>query len=348
MIIVLRRGATEKQVRHIADSIRGWGLKAHLSRGTERTIIGIIGDERIIRGKPIEAFPGVDSVMSILKPYKLASSEFHPGRSRIVIPPVKRGAKPVVIGGPQVVVVAGPCSVEDRDMLFELARFIKSAGGAMLRAGAFKPRTSPYAFQGLGVEGLKYLAEVRAEVGLPVVTEVMDTRDVEMVGEVADVLQIGARNMQNFNLLKVAGRSKKPVLIKRGPSGTIEELLMSAEYVLSEGNPHVILCERGIRTFEKATRNTLDLSAVPVIQRESHLPVVVDPSHGTGYWDLVAPMARAAVAAGADGIMVEVHPDPEKALSDGGQSLVPANFRRMMREIEKVARAVGRSVLELK
>lgn len=344
MIIVLKREATEEQIQHIVDSIREWGLTPNLSRGTERSIIGIIGDERTIRSKPLEVFPGVDSVLSVLKPYKLASKEFHADRTKITLPAVKAGEKPVVIGGPEVVVVAGPCSVETREMLLEQAAFIKKAGAKILRAGAFKPRTSPYAFQGLGVEGLRYLAEVRAEVGLPIITEVMDTRDVEMVAEVADVLQIGARNTQNFNLLRVVGRCNKPVLIKRGISGTIEELLMSAEYVLSEGNSQVILCERGIRTFEKATRNTLDVSAVPVIKRESHLPIMVDPSHGVGQWDLVAPMARAAVAAGADGVMVEVHPNPEAALSDGAQALLPKTFEAMMKELSKVAVAVGRSI----
>ncbi len=344
MIIVLRRDATEAQIAHLVETIQAWGLTTHLSRGTERTIIGVIGDERTIRSKPLEAIPGVESVMAVLKPYKLASLEFQPERTRIKIPPVKPGGEPVEIGGPSVVVIAGPCSVESRDMLFDMAALVQKAGARLLRAGAFKPRTSPYAFQGLGVEGLRYLAEVRAELGLPIVTEVMDTRDVEMVAEVADVLQIGARNMQNFNLLRAVGRCRKPVLIKRGLSGTIEELLMSAEYVLNEGNRQVILCERGIRTFERATRNTLDISAVPVIRRESHLPVLVDPSHGTGIWSLVSPMALAAVAAGADGVMVEVHPNPEQALSDGPQALLPKTFEKMMSELGAVARAVGRTL----
>ena len=344
MIIVLRREATKEQVDHLVETIQGWGLTPHVSRGTERTIVGVIGDERAIRSKPLEAIPGVESVMSVLKPYKLASLEFQPERTRIVIPPVKPGGAAVEIGGPSVAVVAGPCSVENRDMLFDMARMIQGAGAKLLRAGAFKPRTSPYAFQGLGVEGLRYLAEVRAEVGLPIVTEVMDTRDVEMVAEVADILQIGARNMQNFNLLKAVGRCRKPVLLKRALAGTIEELLMSAEYILSEGNRQVILCERGIRTFEKATRNTLDISAIPVIRRESHLPAFVDPSHGTGVWPLVSPMALAAVAAGADGIMVEVHPNPEQALSDGPQALLPSVFEKMMKDLQAVAQAVGRTL----
>ena len=344
MIIVLKQGATEEQIQHLVESIRNWGLTPNLSRGTERTIIGVIGDERVIRAKPLEAFPGVESVMTVLKPFKLASAEFRADRSRIAIPPVKTGGTPGVCGGKEVVVIAGPCSVESRQMLFDMARLVKDLGASMLRAGAFKPRTSPYAFQGLGVEGLRYLEEVRNEIQIPIVTEVMDTRGVEMVAEVADVIQIGARNTQNFNLLKAVGRCKKPILLKRGVSGTIEELLMSAEYVMSEGNANVILCERGIRTYEKATRNTLDLSAVPVIQKESHLPIIVDPSHGTGYWHLVRPMARAAVAAGADGVVVEVHPNPEQAMSDGPQALLPKTFKQMMQELKKIAEVVGRSI----
>lgn len=344
MIVVLKPGASDEQVRHIVESVKQWGLVPNLSRGTERTIIGIIGDEAVIRTKPLEAFSGVESVMPVLKPYKRASAAFQAERTRIRIEPARPGDPPVVIGGPSVVVMAGPCAVESREMLLELAAFVKEAGAVLLRGGAFKPRTSPYAFQGLGVEGLRYLAEERTIIGLPIVTEVLDTRDVEMVGEVADILQVGARNMQNFNLLKAIGRSRKPVLIKRGLSSTIEELLMSAEYVLNAGNPHVILCERGIRTFEKFTRNTLDLSAVPVLRRESHLPVIVDPSHGVGHWDLVIPMARAAVAAGADGLMVEVHPRPEEAVSDGPQTLVPQKFRQLMKELDLVARAVGRTL----
>ena len=342
MIIVLRKDATEKQIQHILNSIQDWGLKPNISRGIERTIIGVIGDESVIRAKPLDVFPGVENVMTVLKPYKLASRAFRPEKTQIVIPPVKKGAKPVTIGGPQVVVMAGPCAVESRAMVFEIGRAVKAAGAQIFRAGAFKPRSSPYAFQGLGAEGLQILAEMRAELGLPVVTEVMDTRDVDLVAGVADILQIGARNMQNFNLLKAVGRIKKPVLIKRGLANTLEELLMSAEYVLSEGNAQVILGERGIRTFEKFTRNTLDLNAVPVLQRESHLPVLVDPSHGTGHWDLVIPMARAGVAAGADCVMVEVHPRPEEALSDGSQSLLPKKFALMMKQLAAVARAVGR------
>ena len=282
--------------------------------------------------------------MPVLKPYKRAGTEFHPERTVIKIPPARHGDRGLAIGGPGVVVMAGPCSVDGRDMILSLGAFLKGAGAHLLRGGAFKPRTSPYAFQGLGVEGLRYLAEERSVVGLPVITEVMDTRDVEMVAEFADIIQVGARNMQNFNLLKAVGRGNKPVMLKRGLASSLEELLMSAEYVMSEGNPDVLLCERGIRTFERLTRNTLDLSAVPVLKRESHLPVVVDPSHGTGHWDLVAPMAKAAVAAGADGLILELHPDPSRAISYGPQSLTPKRFKELMGELELVARAVGRQL----
>ncbi len=344
MIVVLKKGAEDAQIRAIAEMAEGWGLKVNISQGTERTVVGLIGDENVVNAPALEMMPGVEKVMPVLKPYKRASAEFHAERTITKIPPARHGDRGLAIGGPGVVVMAGPCSVETRDMILSLGAFLKGAGAHMLRGGAFKPRTSPYAFQGLGVEGLRYLAEQRSVVGLPVITEVMDTRDVEMVAEFADVIQVGARNMQNFNLLKVLGRCRKPVMLKRGLASTLEELLMSAEYVMSEGNPDVILCERGIRTFEKFTRNTLDLSAVPVLKRESHLPVVVDPSHGTGRWDLVAPMSRAAVAAGADGLLLEVHPDPAQAVSDGPQSLTPKRFKDLMGELELVARAVGRNL----
>jgi 3-deoxy-7-phosphoheptulonate synthase len=344
MIIVLRPDASKEQRSHLLDKIKEWGLKAHISEGAERTIVGVIGDESVIRTKPLEAIPGVDSVMPILKPYKLASVGFHEEPTQIILPPIREGDAPVVIGGEHVAVMAGPCSVENREMLFETAQAIQSAGARILRAGAFKPRSSPYAFQGLGVEGLRYLAEVREETGLQIITEVMDTRDVELVAEVADILQIGARNMQNFNLLKVVGQTNTPVLIKRGLSSTLQELLMSAEYVLSQGNSQVILCERGIRTFEPMTRNTLDLSAVPVLARESHLPVIIDPSHATGHRELVAPMARAAIAAGAAGVMVEVHPRPEEAVSDGAQSLTPSEFSAMMQELRPLAEVMKRTM----
>lgn len=344
MIVVMQKGAEAAQVQAISELAEGWGLKVHVSQGEERIIIGLIGDETRVREPALEMMPGVEKVMPVLKPYKRAGTEFHPERTVIKIPPARHGDRGLAIGGPGVVVMAGPCSVEGRDMILSLGAFLKGAGAHLLRGGAFKPRTSPYAFQGLGVEGLRYLAEERSVVGLPVITEVMDTRDVEMVAEFADIIQVGARNMQNFNLLKAVGRCAKPVMLKRGLASTLEELLMSAEYVMSEGNQDVILCERGIRTFEKFTRNTLDLSAVPVLKRESHLPVVVDPSHGTGHWDLVAPMAKAAVAAGADGLLLEVHPEPSKAVSDGPQSLTPKRFKELMGELELVARAVGRNL----
>ena len=344
MIIVMHKDASEDNLNQILAKIREWGLKANVIRGAERVVVGVIGDEAVIRNKPLEAFPGVEQVMPVLKPYKLVSREWHPEPSQVVVgkdPAVKDQA---VFGGRTVVVIAGPCSVENRDMLLDMAKAVRESGGRVLRAGAFKPRTSPYAFQGLGLEALRHLDEARRLTGLPIVTEVMDPRDVELLAETADMMQVGARNMQNFILLKAVGRTRCPVLLKRGLANTIEELLMSAEYIMSQGNPNVVLCERGIRTFEKFTRNTVDISAVPVLKRESHLPVIVDPSHGTGHWDLVEPLALAAVAAGADGIMVEIHPNPEEALSDGPQALLPERFAHMMRALESVARAVGRTL----
>lgn len=344
MIIVLKPDATAEQIAHIESSIRNLGLRPHLSKGTERSVIGVIGDESILANKPFDVFPGVESVMRIQKPYKLASREFRAKPTRIVIPWGRPDGDPVEIGAERIVVVGGPCSVETPEIMLKTARFILKAGARMLRAGAFKPRTSPYAFQGLGVEGLRILAEVRAETGLPFVTEVMDTRDVEMVAEMADVVQIGARNTQNFSLLKAVGRTRKPVLLKRGIAGTIEELLMSAEYIMSQGNDQVILCERGIRTFEKATRNTLDLNAVPVLKKLTHLPVAVDPSHGTGVADFVTPMALAGVACGGDVLMVETHPNPQQATSDGAQTINEAQFKRMMDGVRGIAAAIGRTV----
>ncbi|MCF7838771.1 MAG: 3-deoxy-7-phosphoheptulonate synthase [Candidatus Marinimicrobia bacterium] len=343
MIIVFRPDATPQQIDHVAEKVREWGLKTNISRGAERTLIGVIGDEAKVRAKPLEVFPGVEAVMPVLKPYRLVSAEARSERTRITLPGPP-GATPVVIGGPRVVVIAGPCSIESREMLMEVGRIARDGGAQILRAGAFKPRTSPYAFQGHGVRGLKYLAEARLELCMPVVTEVMDTRDAELVGEAADMLQIGARNMQNFTLLKAVGRLRKPVLLKRGLSSTLEELLMCAEYLMSAGCHDVLLCERGIRTFEPMTRNTLDLSAIPVLKRESHLPVLADPSHGTGHWDLVGPMARAAVAAGADGITLEIHPRPEEAFSDGPQALLPKTYRELVKSMAAVAAAVGRSL----
>ncbi len=338
MIIVLRPDATQEQVNHIIERVQKLGLTPHVSKGTERTIIGVIGPEDILRVTPLEVFPGVETVIPVLAPYKLVSREFK--REDSVID-VGRG---VSIGGKKVVVMAGPCSIENLNLLREIAVEIKKSGALMLRGGAFKPRTSPYAFQGLGEEGLKYLNQIGAEIGLVTVTEVMDSRDVELVAKYADVLQIGARNMQNFNLLREVGMTKKPVLLKRGMSSTVKELLMSAEYILSGGNFNVILCERGIRTFEDATRNTLDLSAVPVAKQLSHLPVIVDPSHAAGKWGLVAPLSKAAVACGADGLIVEVHSHPEDALSDGAQSLLPGNFHQLMDDLKKIAKAVGREL----
>lgn len=337
MIIVLRPDATKKQIDHIIEKVKKLGLKTMVSRGVERTIIGVIGEEDVLRVQPLEAFPGVEKVMPILKPYKLVSREFKPENSIVDVEGVK-------IGGKKIAIMAGPCSVESFEMLLEVAKKVKKAGADILRGGAFKPRSSPYSFQGLGEKGLKFLMDVKKETGMKIVTEVMDTRDVKMVEKYADILQVGARNMQNFNLLKEVGLSKKPVLLKRGISATIKEFLMSAEYVLAAGNFNCILCERGIRTFEDATRFTLDLNAVPLIKQLTHLPVIVDPSHGTGKWDLVSPMSKAAIAAGADGLIIEVHPNPEEARSDGEQSLVPYKFDAMMKELRAVAKAVGREL----
>lgn len=337
MIIVLRPDATQTQVDHIVDKLKGLGLQAHISKGTERTIIGAIGDEAVLRSLPLEAIPGVENVLPILKPYKLASREFKKENTVIKVNNAE-------IGGRRIAVMAGPCAVENEALLIQIAVDVKKAGATFIRGGAFKPRTSPYTFQGLGEEGLRYLAEAKERTGLPVVTEVMDPRDMDAIVKYADVVQIGARNMQNFRLLKEVGEYRKPVLLKRGISATIKEWLMSAEYIMAGGNHNVILCERGIRTYETATRNTLDLSAVPVLKQLTHLPVVVDPSHAVGKWDLVAPMAKAAVAAGADGLIIEVHPNPEEALSDGEQSLKPNVFKQLMDELRPVARAVGREI----
>ena len=338
MIIVLKTNATPEQINHICDKVKELGLTPQVSRGTERTIIGVIGEEEKLRVQPLEAFPGVDSVMPILRPYKLASKAFKPE------PTVFDMGNGVKVGGKKIVVMAGPCSVEGPEMLLRIAKQVKKAGADFLRGGAFKPRTSPYSFQGLGEEGLKYLREVGDETGLLVVTEIMDSRHVELVSQYADMLQIGARNMQNFELLKEIGMCKKPVLLKRGLSSTIKELLLSAEYLLSKGNFRVMLCERGIRTFETATRNTIDINAVPVLKEETHLPVLIDPSHGTGKWNYVAPVAKAAVAVGADGLMIEVHDNPEEAKSDGEQSLLPERFATLMKELRPVAQAVGREI----
>ncbi len=337
MIIILRPEATEEEVQQVIERVESEGLKTHISRGVERTIIGAIGDERVLRKLPLEAFPGVESVMPILKPYKLAGREIQKENTIVHV-------RDVAIGGDEVVITAGPCSVEGHDMIINTAEMVKKAGARMLRGGAFKPRTSPYDFQGLGEEGLQYLADAREKTGLPVITEIMDTRQVDLMYEYTDVYQIGARNVQNFNLLKEVGKTDKPVLLKRGMSTTIKELLMSAEYILAQGNPDVILCERGIRTFETATRNTLDIAAVAVLKRETHLPVFVDPSHAGGSWRWVMPLSRAAVAIGADGLLIEVHPEPERAVSDGVQSLKFDKFTKLMDEIRPIAKCIGRTI----
>ncbi len=338
MIIVLRPDATEEQINHIVEKVEKLGLKPLVSKGTQRTIIGVIGPEEVLAVTPLEVFPGVEKVMPVLAPYKLVSREFKSEDSLIDL---GRGIK---IGGNKIVVMAGPCAVEDIKTLHETATLTKNAGATVLRGGAFKPRTSPYSFQGLGEEGLKYLNKVGNELGLVTVSEVMDPRDVGLVARYVDILQIGARNMQNFNLLKEVGLTKKPVLLKRGLSCTVKELLMSAEYILSSGNFNVMLCERGIRTFEDFTRSTLDISAVPAVKQLSHLPMIVDPSHAAGKWGLVPALAKAAIASGADGLIIEVHSHPEDAKSDGAQSLKPSNFTQLMEDLKVIAKAIGRDI----
>ncbi len=337
MIIITRPDISDDELDHIRERVESAGLHTHLSRGEHRTIIGCIGDEARLHEIPLRSLPGVESVLPVLKPYKRASREFSVDRT------IVRVGERATIGGDAITVIAGPCSVENRDMLLETAVTVRDAGATILRGGAFKPRSSPYSFQGLGREALRLLVDVRAATGLPVVTEVLDTRDVELVAEHADMLQVGARNMQNFALLAELGRAKRPILLKRGMSATIVELLMAAEYIMANGNSAIVLCERGIRTFERATRNTLDVSAIPVLKRETHLPVIVDPSHAGGDADLVAPLAFAGIAAGADGLIIEVHPDPETALSDGDQSLAPPAFLSLMERLSAFAAAAGRS-----
>ena len=338
MIIVTVPGISESALARLIEHVESAGLRTHLSRGEHRTIVGCIGDEGLLSEHGLTQLEGVEQVLPVLKPYRLASREFSVQSTVIRL----GDAADTVIGGRDLVVIAGPCSVEGRDMMFDTARAVQRSGARLLRAGAFKPRSSPYAFQGMGEDGLRILADVRAETGMPVVTEVMDTRQVELVASYADVLQIGARNMQNFPLLTEVGRTQRPVLLKRGLSATITELLMAAEYIMAQGNGDVMLCERGIRTYETATRNTLDVAAIPVLKRETHLPVMVDPSHAGGRAHLVAPLAMAAVAAGADGLIVEVHPHPAMAKSDGEQSLEPSAFAAMMQQVRAVALAVGR------
>jgi len=337
MIIVLKPGHEEEDLQRIIRRLEDLGLRAHVSRGEHRTIVGAIGDERILREIPLESLPNVESVLPILKPFKLVSREFKAEDTVITVDGHD-------IGGSHIQVFAGPCAVESREVLQEIAESLVPFGIHFLRGGAFKPRTSPYSFQGWGEKGLKYLAAVREQTGMLVVTELMDPRDTVLVCKYADIIQIGTRNMQNFRLLTEVGNIDKPVILKRGMSATIKELLMSAEYIVSQGNEKVMLCERGIRTFETETRNTLDLSAVPLLKQLTHLPVIVDPSHAVGRVDLVPAMSRAAVAAGADGLLVEVHVRPEEALSDGPQSLRPQAFGAMMEECRRIAEAIGKTI----
>jgi len=337
MIVVMEKGASREQVQHMVERVEGLGLKAHVIVGTERTVIAAVGEKREHAKESLESGPGVASVLPILAPYKVASREVKPEPTQITVGSLSLGAGSVGL-------IAGPCSVESEEQIVSTARAVKAAGATALRGGAFKPRTSPYSFQGLKEQGLKLLAQARDETGLAVVTEVMSTDEVDLVASYADVLQVGARNMQNYRLLEAVGNSKRPVLLKRGASATMDELLLAAEYILNEGNPNVILCERGIRTFEEHTRFTLPLATVPYLHHKTHLPIVVDPSHGTGHAYLVADMAVAAIAAGADGLIVEVHPDPERALSDGYQSLNFAQFREMAERCRRVAEALGKTM----
>ena len=337
MIVVMQAKATAKQIGEVIRKIEELGFKPHLSRGEEKTIIGVVGNERKIEPNVFTILPGVDAVIPILKPYKLASREFKAEDTVISVNGLK-------IGTSEVIVMAGPCAVESREQVLKAAEAVKKSGAKILRGGAFKPRTSPYSFQGLGEKGLEILAAAKEKTGLPIVTEVLEPADVPLVSQYADILQIGARNMQNFALLEAVGKISRPVLLKRGMMSTVEELLLSAEYILSNGNYNVILCERGIRTFEKYTRNTLDISAVALIKYLSHLPIIVDPSHATGERKLIKPMSKAAIAGGADGLIIEVHPCPEEALCDGYQSLNLEEFDNLMEEVKKVAAAVGRKM----
>jgi 3-deoxy-7-phosphoheptulonate synthase len=333
----MRPDATEDQIQHVIDRLSEAGVDTHISKGKYRTVIGVIGDREVIAGLPLEAIPGVEKVVPILKPYKLVSREFHPENTVIKIDGVHLGEGSFTI-------IAGPCSVETEEQVLTTARLVKEVGGAILRGGAFKPRTSPYSFQGLGKKGLEILALAKKETGLPIVTEVLDVRDVDLVAEYADILQIGARNMQNFLLLTEVGRVDKPVLLKKGFSSTIEEALMAAEYIVKAGNPRVIVCERGIRTFETYTRNTLDISSVPLIKQLSHLPIVVDPSHASGKRELIEPLTLASLAVGADGVMIEIHPDPENALCDGPQALTFDQFRKLMEKLRNLVPVFGKQM----
>jgi 3-deoxy-7-phosphoheptulonate synthase len=337
MIIVLRPDSTSSQIEHIEERIRELGLKAHVSRGEIRTIIGVIGDENKLQAEPLQAIPGVEQVLPILKPFKLASREFKKANTVVKVGTTR-------IGGGSLAMIAGPCAIESAEILDTIAGQVKKAGANLLRGGAFKPRTSPYSFQGLGEEGLKILRSVGDKHHMPVVTEVMDPRQVDMINRYTDMFQIGARNMQNFDLLKEIGQTHRPVLLKRGMSATVKDMLMSAEYILSEGNSDVVLCERGIRSFEDSTRNMLDLSSVPNVKGQSHLPIIVDPSHATGRPDLIPAMAKAAVAAGADGVHIEVHSCPEKALSDGPQALLPPQYAILMKDLAQLAQITGKTI----
>lgn len=340
MLVVMRHGATADEIQRVVETIKELGYEARPIPGAQRTAVGLVGNDGHVDSSKLAALPGVIEIIHVTRPYKQVSREWKEEKTVVKLP----GG--LAIGGSGVVIIAGPCSVESESQIIEAANAVRAAGAAMLRGGAFKPRSSPYSFQGLGVEGLKLLAKAREETGLLIVTEAMDANGADLAAEYADIIQIGARNMQNFPLLKRAGRIGKPVLLKRGIAATIVELLLSAEYLLAEGNQQVILCERGIRSFDPATRNVLDLTAIPVVQNLSHLPIIADPSHGTGVRDKVIPMARAAVAAGADGVMVEVHPSPEDALSDGAQSLYPAQFEELVKQTRLIADAIGRCVAD--
>lgn len=337
MIVVMKSGAKKSEVQSVLKKIKELGLKPHTSSGIERTIIGIIGDERLFKKEQFSMLTGVENVIPVLKPYKLASREFKKTNTVIDVAGVK-------IGGNNLVTIAGPCSVENKEQLITTAQIVKKAGAQLLRGGAYKPRTSPYAFQGLGKDGLKILAAARKATGLGIVTEVMESQDAELVAEYADMIQVGARNMQNTKLLRTLGKIKRPILLKRNFSATLNEFLMSAEYLLSGGNENVVLCERGIRTFVEYTRNTFDLNIIPVVKNLSHLPIIADPSHATGRQDIVIPMSRAAIAAGADGLIIEVHTNPADAFSDGDQSITPAMLDQLMDEIKLVAHAIGREM----
>ena len=336
MIIVMQQAATARQIAGVVARVEALGYRAHLSQGEERSIIGVIGDDRPIDRSAFELLDGVEKTVPILRPFKLASRDMHPQATTVAL-------DGITVGGPRIIIMAGPCAVESREQILETAIAVKAAGAQVLRGGAYKPRTSPYSFQGLGEAGLELLAEARQTTGLPVVTEVMSPEQVPLVARYADVLQVGARNMQNYALLQAVGQANHPVLLKRGLMSTIEELLMSAEYILSNGNSRVMLCERGIRTFERYTRNTTDINAIPVLKQLSHLPVILDPSHATGKWEYVTAVARAGIAAGADGLIIEVHPRPEEAASDGAQSLKPEKFAQLVCEVRKIAEAVGRT-----